>query len=112
MAKQKKTPFVYIVLIIGIVLIGIGWLLFYFLSANSTDQSSDQDFKKAARIQAVKRLAEENLIFFPPDEDQQDILSKLQSNPQYEELDLEIDTFIDLYNPGNPYPFKVPESAE
>lgn len=112
MAKKDNKLLVYTILAVGILLVGSGWLLFHFLSTSGFDDGSDQDFKKAARIKRIKTLSEENLRFFPIGDSQQDILTKLQNNPQYDELDLEIDTFIDLYNPGNPYPFKVPESSE
>jgi len=61
------------------------------------------------KIENIKRLAEQDLKFFPLDGD--DVLEQLEKTGQYQGLTLNIDTTIDLYNPGNAFPFGTADSA-
>lgn len=107
MDKKKQNLISLIILIIVFLAIGL-WLLFKYLPKKETAVNS-VDLQAAAKIENIKRLAEQDLKFFPLDAD--DVLKKLEKSGQYQDLTLNLDTTIDLSNPGNPFPFGASDSA-
>lgn len=106
---DKKNTNLISLLILGAVILAFGvWLLVRYLPKKEAVINSD-DLAAAAKIENIKRLAEEDLVFFPLKGD--DVLEKLESTGQYQGLTLNFDTTIDLTNPGNPFPFGSAETV-
>ena len=97
-------------IILGLVILVAGlWLLFKYLPKKET-AINNIDLQAAAKIENIKRLAEQDLKFFPLDGD--DVLKKLEKSGPYQGLTLNLDTKIDLTNPGNPSPFCACSDSE
>lgn len=110
MENNKKNFNFLIVIIVAVLLIGGAWFIFSLLTTQEGDQLSTEEAVQEAKIQKIKLLAEENLEYFPLENKAQSILEKIKDNPQYQNLDLEIDTFINTKtNLGNAYPFASAE---
>ncbi len=88
---------------LGVVILAAGiWALFRYLPKNET-AVDNKELAEAIDIANIKKLAEEDLQFFPLSGD--DVLKKLEQTPQYQGLTLDLDTSINLNNPGNSFPF-------
>lgn len=106
---DKKKQNLISLIILGAVVLAVGlWLLFKYLPKKETTINS-VDLQAAAKIENIKRLAEQDLKFFPLDGD--DVLKQLEKSGPYQGLTLNLDTTIDLSNPGNPFPFGTSDSA-
>ncbi len=96
-------------LILGAVVLAIGlWLLFKYLPKKPVTTNT-ADLELAVKITKIKNLAEQDLKFFPLNGD--NVLKKLENTGQYQGLTLNLDTSIDLNNPGNPFPFDTIQDA-
>lgn len=102
---DKKNQNLISLIVLGLVVLAVGvWLLFRYLPKKET-VTNNADSEVADKIANIKRLAEQDLTFFPLAGD--NVLKKLEKSGQYQGLTLNLDTRIDLFNPGNPFPFGV-----
>lgn len=109
MAENNRRSMILIMILVAILLIVGAWFLFDKFLKKEQEATQTANAMKAAKVLKIKNLAQENLGFFPTDKQQEDILEKLESHPQYTNLHLDLDTSIDIKNnPGNRYPFNAP----
>lgn len=109
MAENNRRTMILIMILVAILLIVGAWFLFNKFALKENEAIKNENTAKAAKILKIKNLAQENLGFFPTDKQQEDILEKLESHPQYTNLHLDLDTSIDIKNNlGNRYPFSSP----
>lgn len=112
MATENRKSVIFIIIGVAIILIAGAWLLFNFLSKAETQTNTNNDNAQAAKILKIKKLAQENLEFFPVNQTEANVLEELEKNQQYQGLSLDLNTSIDLENLGNPYPFASQQTEE
>lgn len=113
MAENNRRTTILLMILLATILIAGAWFLFNKFASKESEDIQNENTAKAAKILKIKNLAQENLGFFPTDKKQDDILEKLESHPQYQNLHLDLDTSIDIRNnPGNPYPFSSPVTED
>ena len=106
MAEQNRRSMILIMIALALALIVGAWFIFSFLSKEDAQNTENTAQGDAVKVLKIKNLATENLSFFPLNSGEKDVLQKLESNAQYQKLNLDLDTSIDIRNnPGNPYPF-------
>ncbi|MCB9802864.1 hypothetical protein H6761_02485 [Candidatus Nomurabacteria bacterium] len=111
MEKGEKKSNLLIVIIIAVLLIFGAWFVFSLLNNKEIAPLSNDEIIQEAKIRRIKLLAEKNLEYFPLESTAKSILEKVKDDPQYQGLDLEINTFINTKtNLGNSYPFANPEA--
>lgn len=113
MSTINKKSIIIISIVVALALIFGAWLIFTLISGKTSSTDNDSGAQNEAKVQKIRRLAEENLKFFPLSTDEKSILELLKENAQYEDLDVEIDTYINTKsNLGNPYPFAAPPAED
>jgi hypothetical protein len=110
MNKKNTKIITWIIILVAIVLIAGSWFVFGQLSTETVAQGSAEEIRKAVEVEKIKKLAEENLIFFPLSGDES-VLDQLRNSPQYKSL-MTGNTFISLDYQKNSYPFKPLEELE